>query len=73
MYSLIELLMRKPRGPTLAIFVSIVWIVVAAIGYVAGSMLVFTQSLLLGGILLVLSVLLKRFLSTGADSQGGGN
>jgi simple sugar transport system permease protein len=71
MYGLVELLTRKQRGPLIVIFASIEWFFIAAIGFVATSTMVLIQGAILGGILLVLSILLMRILPEGPIDIGG--
>ncbi|MHA2085668.1 MAG: ABC transporter permease [Candidatus Thorarchaeota archaeon] len=73
MYALVELLQRKPRGPLLVVFSSIGWLIIGIIGFAVDRMTILTQSLTLGGIMLILSLVLMRLLSTRTESIGGEN
>ena len=70
-YTLLELLTRKPRGPLLGVFISIAWFLIVAIGLVAGSMIILTQSIIFGVIFLVLSIILMKILPKGTYIPGG--
>jgi hypothetical protein len=70
-YTLIELLTRKPRGPLLGVFISVAWFIVLAIGLLAASMIILTQSFIFASLFLVLSIILMKLLPRGKYIPGG--
>lgn len=73
MYALVELLMRKRRGLILLVFAAIEWLLIAAMGYVAGSMAILGQSLVFGVVMLMLVVLVARVFPEIPVDLGGDN
>ncbi len=73
MFAFIELLMRKPRGLIMLVFVATEWLLIAAIGYVAGSMAILGQSLVFGVVILMLVILVTRVFPETPVDFGGDN
>ena len=73
MFAFIELLMRKPRGLLLMVFVAVEWLLISAMGYVAGSMAIFGQTFVFGVAIILLIVLVSKVFPETSDELGGEN
>ncbi len=70
-YALVEMLMRRPRGPMIIVFASVEWLLLALAGFVFDNMVVFSQCLIIGGILLGLAIVLMIILPSESENPGG--
>jgi hypothetical protein len=73
MYALVELLGRKQQGLTLVLFAAVEWLIIAMMGYVAGSMFIVGTSLFVGGAIIVLVVIVGRVFPETVVEEGGEN
>jgi ABC-type uncharacterized transport system permease subunit len=71
MMALIELIMRRPRAPLIALFAAIEWLLLAAMAYVAGNMTMLGQSLFFGVALVALIIMVTRVFPESNHVAGG--